>query len=202
MAALCFATVTGPFDGESDIAEALKPGHADFNPSTREYSVTGGDAGGTPGGFHYVWKKVTGDVTINADVRFSGAATGDQRSAALMIRQSLDPDAVYASAVLHGDGSSTLQYLPDAGANPKSLEIEGAGDLWSAVHLSLNRRGDMFTVSAGKMLKRGGPLPFSPPITLTMKGPVYVGLANWSHAGVVPETAVFGNVMVQALGTP
>ncbi len=114
-----------------------------------------------------------------------------------MIRQTLDPRATYAAAVLRGDGQATLQYRPDTGATSKSVEVTPNADLTSTVYLSLERHGDVFTMAAGKRLKRGGPIPFTAPITVTMNGPVYVGLAVASSGTAAQETAVFSNVYVQ-----
>ncbi len=48
------------------------------------------------------------------------------------------------------------------------------------------------------MGKRGGPIPFSSPVTVTMNGPVYVGLAVASSDAATEGNAVFSNVRVQA----
>jgi len=198
---LCFASPLGTFDGEDGVAEMQKPGHAAFNSASGEYAVTGaGDIGGTSDGFHYVWKKMTGDVVIGADLRFSsGVVTGD-RKAALMIRQNLDPRSIYAAAVLRSDGQAAFQYRSDTGATSKSTEVVAKADLNSTVYVSLERRGDAFRMTAGKRGKMGGPIPFSSPITVTMNGPVYVGLAVASSDPAAQETAVFSNVYVQPLG--
>lgn len=71
-------------------------------------------------------------------------------------------------------------------------------DLTSTVYVSLERRGDAFTMSAGKRGKMGGPIPMSSPITVTMNGPVYVGLAVASSDSAAQETAVFSNVYMRA----
>jgi hypothetical protein len=52
---------------------------------------------------------------------------------------------------------------------------------------------------AGKRLKMGGAIPFSSPVTVTMNGPVYVGLAMASSDSAAQETAVFSNVYIQPL---
>ena len=198
LAAFCLAAPIGTFDDESAIAESQTPGHTVFNSSFGEYTVTGtGDIGETSDGFHYVWKKVSGDVTIGADVRFAVNGAAGDRKAALMIRQTLDPRAPYAAAVLRGDGQAVFQYRPDTGATSRSADVGAKTDLASTVYVSLERRGDAFTMSAGKRLKRGGPVPFNAPTTLTMNGPVYVGLAVASADPKAQETAVFGNVYVQ-----
>jgi TolB protein len=200
LAIVCFAWPLGTFDEDSGVAETLKPGHVAFNSVSGEYAITGsGEIGGTSDGFHYVWKEVTGDVSIGADIWFNGKQSVAARKAALMIRQSLDPRAVSAAAVLRGDGQAALQYRPDAGAVAKSAEVIAKADLTSTVYMSLSRRGDVFTMSAGKRGKMGGSVPLSSPVTVTMNGPVYVGLAVASSDPSVQESAVFSNVYVGAL---
>jgi hypothetical protein len=48
------------------------------------------------------------------------------------------------------------------------------------------------------MGKRGGPIPVSAPITVTMNGPVYVGLALASPGDAKRQAvAIFSNVSIQ-----
>jgi Tol biopolymer transport system component len=69
-------------------------------------------------------------------------------------------------------------------------------DLSAPVRLRIERRGDSFTMLAGKP---GEQLTSTGPATVTLKDPVYVGLAVCSHDANVLETAVFSNVAMQAL---
>lgn len=194
LAVLCFAVPVGVFDDETGV------GHATFNSAYGQYAITGtGDIGGTSDRFHYVWKKVTGDVGIGADVWFNGNVTAGDRKAALMIRQSLDPRAAFAAAVLRSDGSAILQYRADSGAPAKSTDVISQNTLDTSVYVSFERHGDAFKMWAGKMGKRGGPIPFGAPVTVTMNGPVYVGLAVASSDSSTEGNAVFSNVRVQAL---
>jgi len=200
LAVLCFAIPVGTFDDESGVGEMQKSGHVIFNSAYGQYAITGaGDIGGTSDGFHYVWKKVTGDVGMGADVWFNGNVVAGDRKAALMIRQSLDPRSAFAAAVLRNDGVATLQYRPDTGAAAKSTDVIARTDLTSTVYVSFERHGDAFTMGVGKMRKIGGPIPFSSPVTVTMSGPVYVGLAVASADSAAEGSAVFSNVRVQGL---
>jgi hypothetical protein len=200
LAAICFASPLGIFEKDSSVTPGPFTGHTQFNPSTEEYSVmgAGGEIGGKTDGFQYLWKRVTGDVTINADARFSGADSTGSTQAALMIRQSLDPDAAYASAMIYGDGRGTVQYRVDKGAGSRSYDFPPNVNTAGVVHLSIRRQGDSFTVAMGRMGKIGGPIPVAPPVTVTMNGPVLVGLALASPADAKREaTAIFGNVSIQ-----
>jgi TolB protein len=194
------AAPLGLFERDSTVTPGQFAGHADFNPFTDEYTVmgSGGEIGGKADGFHYVWTRMTGDITVNADARFIGTGSTERSQAALMIRQSLDPDAVYAAALVYGNGKSTAQYRVDKGASSRNSDFPVYTNMAGVVHLSIQRRGDSFTIAAGKMGKMGGPLPVSAPVTVTMNGPVYVGLAVGSlNEPQRQADAVFGNVSMQ-----
>ena len=188
------------FEKDTSVTPAQFAGHADFNASTAEYSLTGagGEISGKADGFQYLWKRVTGDVTVNADARFTGIGSTDRSQAALMIRQSLDPDAAYASAMVFGDGTGKAQYRVDKGAASRSTDFPGYSNMAGTVHLFIRRQGDSFTISVGRTGKMGGPLPTEPHITVTMNGPVFVGLALSSpNEPTRQATAVFSNVLLR-----
>jgi hypothetical protein len=198
LVAVCFASPLGIFEKDTSVTPGQFAGHADFNSSTEEYSVSaaGGEISGKADGFHYVWKQVTGDIAVNADARFTGTYT-DRSQAALMIRQSLDPDAAYVAAMTYGDGRSAAQYRVDKGASSRSYDLPASADSVGVVHLMIRRQGDSFTIRTGRMGKYGGALPGATPITVTMNGPVYVGLALASPGELKRQVAaIFGNVSV------
>jgi hypothetical protein len=194
--ALLAADSLGPFEAHGDVGETPQKGNAEF--STGEYRITGGGANiwGTADAFHYVWKKMSGDVSFTAEVHFIGDGAVAHRKATLMIRQSLDPDSAYADVALHGDGLTSLQFRPSAGAPTQEVKQAAKSDLSAPVRLRIERRGDSFTMLAGKP---GEQLTSTGPAAVTLKDPVYVGLAVCSHDANVLETAVFSNVTMQAL---
>ncbi|MBC7928054.1 MAG: hypothetical protein H7039_20615, partial [Bryobacteraceae bacterium] len=111
------ASAVGIFDGYEDVGAVLHPGSATFDSSTRAYTVTGSGENmwGTRDAFHFVWKKVSGDMTLTADIQILSEGGDPHRKAALMIRQSLDADSAYADAALHGDGLTSLQFRDEKG---------------------------------------------------------------------------------------
>jgi TolB protein len=198
----CCATVLvgadnlGLYEASGDIGVTPQKGKVEF--SGGEYRVTGGGANiwAETDAFHYVWKKMSGDMAVSADIHFIGAGAVAHRKAALMIRQSLDPAAAYADAALHGDGLTSLQFRPSAAAATQEVRQAAKSDLAGPVRLRIERRGDAFTMLAGKP---GEQLTSTGPATVALKGDVYVGLAVCSHDANVLETAVFSNVTSQAL---
>jgi TolB protein len=199
IAALLAAESLGPFEAHGDIGDTPQKGTAEF--SGGEVRVTGGGANiwGAADAFHYVWKQVTGDVVIMADVRFEGEGAVAHRKAVLMIRQSLDPGSAYADAALHGDGLTSLQFRPSPGGATQEVRQSAKSDLSAPVRLRIERRGDTFTMQAGKP---GEPLMSTGPATVALKDPVYIGLAVCSHDANVLETAIFSNVTVQSPPLP
>ena len=197
LAAIGGAQNLGPFEASTDVGVTPKKGQVEFD-GTSEYKVTGGgdNMWAATDAFHYVWKKASGDMALTADVRLIGTGAVAHRKAALMIRQSLDPDSAYADVALHGDGLTSLQYRAAAGAQTLEMKQEAKSDLTAPVHIRIERRGGRFTMLAGKT---GGAPATTGPVTVTLDDPVYIGLAVCSHDANVLETAVFSNVAVQAL---
>ncbi|HLJ89761.1 MAG TPA: hypothetical protein VKZ53_23330 [Candidatus Angelobacter sp.] len=140
--------------------------------------------------FHFLWKRVTGDFTMTADVHFIGEGVIEHRKAVLVVRQNLEANSAYADVALHGDGLTALQFRPIAGVETSEVRsIENA-----PVRLRIERRGAQFTMYAGKTEQS---LVRSGPVTVALKGPVYLGLGVCSHDANVLETAIFSNVSIQ-----
>ena len=108
------------FDGDSDIGTVTHPGKVEGN-----YRITasGANMWAAFDEFHYVWKKVNpGDLSITAGIAILTATGNTHRKGVLMLRQSLDTDAAYVSAAIHGDGLTSLQSRPEKGANTYEIQ--------------------------------------------------------------------------------
>jgi TolB protein len=184
----------GLFDAQNDVGDNPRPGSATYDASKSEYRITGGghNMWGASDAFHFVWKRASGNFAITADVKFIGKGVEDHRKAVLVVRQSLDTNAAYADVALHGDGLTALQFRPIPGAETSEVRSSVNGP----VRIRLERRGAQFLMSVGKP---GEPLVPSVPATVSLDGPVYVGLGVCSHDEKVLETAVFSNVSIQEL---
>ncbi len=184
----------GLFESSTDVGVTPQKGKVEFDAAKGEYHVTGGGANiwGAEDAFQLAYKKMSGDVALTADVRFIGTGAVAHRKAALMIRQSLEPNAAYADVALHGDGLTSLQFRPTAGAPTTEIRSE----LKAPVRIRIERRGDRFTIAAGNP---GEELKPAGPATVALQDPVYVGLAVSSHDPNILETAVFSNVKVESL---
>src|SRR5687767_1101284 len=102
----------GVFEGHNDVGTVLHPGSAEFDAASKSYTVSGSGENmwAAKDAFHFVWKKMSGDVMLTADVRIVSQGGDPHPKAVLMIRQSLDEDAAYVDAAVHGDGLTSLQY--------------------------------------------------------------------------------------------
>jgi TolB protein len=185
---VCSAAV-GIFERDADVGETPKSGAVEFNADTENYRVTGGGANiwAKEDAFHFAWRQISGDVVLTADVKFVGTGAVDHRKAVLMIRQNLDRDAAYADVALHGDGLTSLQFRPAAGAET----LEQRSTLNMPARIRIVRRGNQFTMYAAK---EGEELVPTGPATVLLQDPVYVGIGVCSHDANTLETAIFSNV--------
>ena len=102
----CQETPLGLFEGHSDIGAVGVPGSVTYDAGHKSYLVAGGGENMwfAEDALQFVWKRISGDVALAADIRWIGAGGNAHRKACLLIRQSLDPKSPYADAVVHGDG--------------------------------------------------------------------------------------------------
>lgn len=184
----------GVFEDHTDVGITPQKGSATYDSGSGEYRITGGGANlwERTDAFQFVWKRLSGDLSMTADVHFVGTGAVEHRKAILMLRQSLDPDSAYADIALHGDGLTSLQYRLTKGA--ETLEVRSTEN--APVRIRIERRGNRFTMYAGKP---GEKLVSSTPVTVELHDPIYVGLGVCPHDANVLETAVFSNVSVEAL---
>lgn len=185
----------GIFEGHQDIGTLLHPGNAIFDASQARYTVSGSGDNmwfGTDN-FQFAWKKVSGDVAITADINFVGNRGNAHRKAALLLRQSLEPNSVYVDVARHGNGLTSLQYRDATGAD--THEVETAVEAPERVRIE--RRGDYAYVFVGD---RTGKLRFSgSAMRVPLAGEFYVGIGVCSHDKDVTETAVFSHVTIEPL---
>jgi TolB protein len=182
----------GLFEGSSDIGSTQK-GSTVYDAGSGEYRVSGGgaDMWGAADAFHMSWVRLSGDVTLTADVRFpaDGGAI-PLKKAVLIVRQSLDPGSAYADVAIHGDGHITLQYRATQGGETADTTSTEHG----STRLRIVRKGNQFTAYAGPA---DGKLTASAPVTIVLRDPVYVGIGMCAHKADAVETAVFSNVKLE-----
>ena len=183
-------TPIGIFESETDIGTLLHPGASEYDAAKKTYTLTGsGDnMWATEDDFHFVWKKVTGDVTITADVAFATTTGNAHKKGVLMIRRSLDPDSDYVDAALHLAGLTSIQSRDTKGATTREVQSY----MSAPKKLRLVKRGNYFFLyvagADGVFHLSGGSME------LALNEPFYVGLGACAHDKDATEKVVFSNV--------
>ena len=180
----------GLFEDARDIGVVKNKGAIVYDDAKQSYTVSGGGENmwATTDAFHFVWKRMSGDVAFAADIKVLGETGNAHRKGVLIIRQSLDADSAYADAALHADGLTSLQYREVKGGvtreiqsnvkGPSRLRIEKQGDY---VFMSVARAGEPLHSAGGSF-------------RIKLTEPYYIGLGVCAHDNEATAQAVFTNV--------
>ena len=194
-----FDTPIGQFQGQSDIGAAVVPGSASYDAGTRQYTINsaGYNVWYSRDEFRYLWKKMSGDVSLAADAAFPNPNGFNDRKAILIIRQNLDDDSKEAMVAEHGTGMIHLAQRPDRGALITDMQYRFGGSLAKilAKRIGLEKHGDSIALFISL---EGEPMhQFGPPITIHFDGPFYVGIGFCSHLPDKSDTAVLSNLVLE-----
>ncbi len=196
----------GIFKGQSDIGGPLVPGAASFDSRTGQYTIrsAGYNIWYNRDEFRFLWNRMSGDVSLAADVSFPDAEGYNDRKAALVIRQSLDDDAKEVVAAQHGGGLFHLAERPDKDAMMGAMDyrVSNVGLPGTATagpvgtkRLGLEKHGDTLTLWVSL---EGEPMhQFGPPLHLHFDGPFYVGIGFSSHLPATVDGAVLSHVVLE-----
>jgi len=185
----------GIFDNHQDVGTVLHPGSAQFDAASGAYTIAGSGENMWFGidDFHYVWKKVSGDVALTADIAFAGTGGNPHRKAVLMIRQSLDGPSTSVDVAVHGSGLTSLQFRDTTGANTHEVE----SNVSAPRTVRIEKRGDyIYAFVTGK---DGKLQPAGASTKLALAGDFYIGIGVCAHDKDVVEKAVFSNVRFEQL---
>jgi hypothetical protein len=185
----------GLFDGHRDVGTVLHPGAAEYDSAAKTYTVSGSGENMWVGtdNFQFVWKKVSGDVALTADIAFVGTGGNPHRKAVLMIRQSLDGNSASVDVAVHGSGLTSLQFRDSAGADTREVEA----NVSAPKTVRIEKRGDFFYAFVSG--KDGKLEPSGASAKLALTGDFYIGIGVCAHNKDVVEKAVFSNVRFEQL---
>ena len=194
-----FDAPIGVFDGQSDIGAAVVAGSGSFDAGTKQYAVrsAGYKIWYSRDEFRYLWKKMSGDVSLAADATFPDPTGYDDRKAVLVIRQNLDDDSKEAMIGEHGTGMIHLAQRSERGASMNDMQYRFGGTLDHvlAKRIGIEKRGDSIAIYVSL---NGEPMhQLGPPIHLHFDAPFYVGIGFCSHLPDKSDTAVFSNVVLE-----
>ena len=200
----------GLFEGQSDVGSALVPGSASHDATAGTYTISsaGYNVWYTRDEFRYLWKKMSGDISLAADISYPDPTGYGDRKAVLVIRQNLEDDAKSVVVAVHGLGMIHLADRPEKGVRMRDLEfrIGGRGSRpggaspdslvnVTARRIGLEKRGDSFALFVSL---EGEPMTqYGPPIKVPFAEPFYVGIGFCSHLPVTVDTAVLSRVVLE-----
>lgn len=186
-----YVRALGVFDGQGDVGSVHHPGSCRYDGERQEYQIaaSGANIWGARDAFHMAWRRMAGDFIVTARAAFVGAGVDPHRKLGWMVRTSLEADSAHASAMVHGDGLTSLQYRRAAGAATEELRSPCSG----ADVIQIERRGSSFIMSVAH---HGELFVVTQLDDLDLGDAVFVGLAVCSHNEGVVEQATFQNVRV------
>jgi TolB protein len=197
------STSVGIFENHADVGTVLHPGSVDYDHGHQTYTISGSGENMWFGSdaFQFVWKKVSGDVTLTADISFLTTTGNPHKKAVLILRQNLDADSVYVDVALHASGMTALQFRDEKSA----LTQEIISNISAPERLRIARRGDYVYMALAA--DNGEPQPAGGWLRVPLQGEFYVGIGVCSHDKDVVEKAVFSHVelttsAVAATGEP
>ena len=180
----------GIFENHGDVGTVLHPGSVEYDSAHKTYTITGSGENmwATQDAFQFVWKKMSGDVSLTADISFLTKTGNEHKKAALMFRQTLDADSVYADIAVHSSGLTALQFRDEKGAITREIESNAV----APKRVRIVKRGDYVYMSVAG--DEGEPQPAGGWLRVPLQGSFYVGIGMCAHDKDVSETAVFSNV--------
>lgn len=180
----------GTFSDHGDVGNPLHAGRTTYDIEKQEYTIAGAGANiwANRDEFHFVWRRLQGNFILTANAGFLGKGVEPHRKIGWMVRSSLAGDSPHGSAVLHGDGLTSLQFRRTKGAATEEV----VSTVKAADVLQLERKGNTYKMSVARF----GDVLTSNEVSLDLGAEVYVGLFVCSHNKDVTERAVFTNVRI------
>ena len=148
--------------------------------------------------FRYLWKKMSGDVSLAASVNWPNMDDFHDRKVVLIFRDSLDDDSRQIMAAQHGNGMVHISWRPEKGSQMTDVEYRSARQpragtdekgpqTFHPTRIGIEKKGDQFQLYISW---QGEPLhPEGAPVTFKTNGPVYVGIGFTSHLAANVLTA-------------
>lgn len=188
--ALSADDAVGQFAHHADIGQPAIGGATSYDSSTQHYrmAASGTNIWGASDQFQFAWNQMRGDFIVRARVAFLGQGGDPHRKYGWMARASLEADAPYVDACVHGDGLASIQYRTTKGGETAEVKLKlTGGDV-----VQLERRGDTWIFSSA----RYGEMFESAELTLPLGDDLAVGLFLCAHNAAVKEQAVFKDVRI------
>ncbi|MGA7343009.1 MAG: hypothetical protein WBX18_20575 [Terracidiphilus sp.] len=185
----------GIFTGQGDVGTVLHAGSAHYDAAGGAYTLSGSGENMwfAEDDFHFVWRKVSGDFALSADVALPGSGGDPHRKAVLMVRQTLEGDSAAVDVAIHGDGLTSLQFRDAAGGTMHEVQanVKAPGTV------RLEKHGDSFYAFVPG--KNGQLEPSGASTKVVLAGPFYIGIGVCAHNKDALQQAVFSRVRLEEL---
>jgi hypothetical protein len=185
-----FKSMASNFAANQDIGSTGLAGSTTINGTQTVLQGSGADIWDTADAFQFNYSPVAGDQTIIARVSSQTNSNGWAK-AGLMIRESLDANAMNVFLAITPSNGATLQNRAATGGTTSNVVSGGpAAPYW----LKLVRTGNTFT---GYISSNGTIWTLLGSTSVSMSSSVYIGLAVTSHDNTNLSTVAFDNILVK-----
>ena len=193
------------------MGSAIIPGSASYDPATKQYTINsaGYNVWYQRDEFQYLWKKLSGDVSLAGTVSFPDENGYGDRKVVFIIRKDLDDDSIEVMTARHGAGLIHLAQRTTKGGQigttfkiPAPRRPDGApADTPVPVapwRIGIEKKGDVFSLFISE---NGAPMhQVGDTLTFHMDEPFYAGIGFASHTPDKSDTAVVSNVVLENAG--
>jgi hypothetical protein len=201
-------TPVGIFDGQTDVGSAIIPGSASYDAGTKQYTLksAGYNVWYQRDEFQYLWKKMSGDVSLAGTVSFPDVNGYGDRKVVFVIRKDLDDDSIEVMTARHGAGLIHLAQRTTKGGQisatfnlraPRRPEGAPADTPVPTApwRIGIEKKGDVFSLFISE---NGEPMhQLGETLTFHMDEPFYAGIGFASHTPDKSDNAVVSNVYLE-----
>lgn len=187
----------GVFQNAADVGKPKLAGSSRFDKAANQYVLKGGgyNIWFDRDEFHYLYNKIKGDFTLTANFRFAGKGKEGHRKTGWMIRYSLEDNAAHASAVVHGDSLTVLQWREKKGMNMRDPDDEIFYPGKGVQVIQLERKGSTIIM---RIAKPGKPMVLvGAHVMKDIPEEVFAGLFICSHSPDATEEVRVWNVKIK-----
>jgi hypothetical protein len=203
-----FSDKVGAFDAQADVGGPLVPGSASYDATNASYTISsaGYNIWYQRDEFRFLWKKMTGDLSLAASVVWPNLNDFHDRKVVLIIRDSLDDDSRQIMAAQHGSGMVHIAWRPEKGAQMTDVEYrsqrqpragteEKGPQVFQPTRIGIEKSGDRFQLWISW---QGEPMHAEgPPVTFHTDGPFYAGIGFTSHLAANVLTATVRDLVLE-----
>ncbi|MBL7765020.1 MAG: T9SS type A sorting domain-containing protein [Chitinophagaceae bacterium] len=181
------------FQTSTDIGAVGAPGSVCYDAINQRYTIyaAGDDIWDKQDEFHYLYRRMVGDVTISARVKHIGNIYGWAKGG-IMIRETLSPDSKHAMCVMTPGNGFAMQWRTNTNDWSDNTDTAGSAPGW----VKLERIDSTFTSYFSLDGLNWNTLQTA---TISMTDTVFVGLSNCSHIDATINEVVIDHIVINGV---